>query len=190
MINSVIQITLLDAHCILPEHHLVDVRDLLDDVKSEYDLQLKETALSLTWNYPAGPMQITTDVAKLKQILQNLINNAVKFTDQGSVTVSAGTRADGQKVAFKVTDTGIGIPKNMQKTIFEKLYQRDSSNTRLYSGVGLGLYTVKKLTELLRGTVELESDPGKGSTFTVTIPLQSSAEHELSFRCDASPVAL
>jgi signal transduction histidine kinase len=106
----------------------------------------------------------------LKQLLHNLIHNALKFTDQGTVSVAAAEKEDGRKVEFKVTDTGIGIQKEKHAAIFDKLYQVDSSDTRLYGGVGLGLYIVKRYAGLLGATVNVESEPGEGSTFTVTLP--------------------
>jgi signal transduction histidine kinase len=107
---------------------------------------------------------------KLKQILHNLINNGIKFTDQGSVTVSAKMEDGGEKVAFAVSDTGIGMSQPVQQIIFNKFYQLDSSETRRYGGVGLGLHMAKTLTELLGGNIKVESTPGEGSTFTVSIP--------------------
>jgi signal transduction histidine kinase len=87
------------------------------------------------------------------------------------VTVSARIVKQGSKqVEFKVADTGIGIPRDMHDAIFNKFHQVDSSETRLYGGVGLGLYIVTNFTELLGGTVQVESEEGKGATFTVTIP--------------------
>ena len=136
-----------------------------------------------------------TDSAKLKQILQNLINNAIKFTDKGAVTIAArvigigdqelGIRAGSESanpnsqsltpnsrfVELRVADTGVGIPNEQLQRIFDKFYQVDSSETRLYGGVGLGLYIVKKFTELLGGQIEVESEVEKGTTFTVTLPL-------------------
>jgi signal transduction histidine kinase len=123
---------------------------------------------------------VKTDSEKLKHILQNLINNAIKFTERGSVTISArltptglSPQASATFVEFKVADTGGGIAEEFLPVIFEKFRQVDSSETRPYGGVGMGLYIVKKFTELLGGGVEVESEPGKGSTFTVTIPCES-----------------
>jgi signal transduction histidine kinase len=95
----------------------------------------------------------------------------VKFTDKGSVTVSARIVEEGSKqVEFRVVDTGVGIPKEKLATIFDKFRQVDSSETRLYGGVGLGLYIVKQFTDLLGGEISVESEVGKGTTFTVTLP--------------------
>jgi signal transduction histidine kinase len=111
-----------------------------------------------------------TDGEKLRHILENLINNAVKFTDQGNVTISARYNPKAKAVEFKVADTGIGIEKEMLPSIFEIFRQADSSETRSYGGVGIGLYIVKKFAELLGGKIDATSEPGKGSIFTVTIP--------------------
>ncbi|HEV8342361.1 MAG TPA: ATP-binding protein [Candidatus Binatia bacterium] len=111
-----------------------------------------------------------TDYAKLKHILQNIINNALKFTEKGHVTVSARYLPEANALEFKVADTGVGIPKEMLPVIFEMFRQVDGSETRSYGGVGMGLYIAKKFTELLGGRIDVETEPGRGSTFTVTIP--------------------
>jgi signal transduction histidine kinase/DNA-binding response OmpR family regulator len=171
MINEIMQTTQLEARSITAHPEVLDLRVLLDQLRSNYELRGEKEDVKLIWNYPAVSTEITTDGAKLKQILQNLINNALKFTDKGTVTVSARIVKQGSKqVEFKVADTGIGIPRDMHDAIFNKFHQVDSSETRLYGGVGLGLYIVTNFTELLGGTVQVESEEGKGATFTVTIP--------------------
>jgi signal transduction histidine kinase len=112
---------------------------------------------------------VRTDGEKLKHVLQNLINNAIKFTENGSVTVSA--ECISKALEFKVKDTGIGMPHDMLPSIFQMFRQLDSSNTRSYGGSGVGLYIVKKFVDLLDGKIEVESVLGEGSTFTVTLPL-------------------
>jgi two-component system, sensor histidine kinase len=128
--------------------------------------------VALQWEIPADPVVIVTDGGKLKEILANLINNAIKFTPQGTVTVAMSVQGDHRKkwVQLAVADTGVGIPKEQFDAIFQKFYQVDSSETRLYGGVGLGLYIVKHFAEFLGGKVVVASEPGRGSTFTVTIP--------------------
>jgi signal transduction histidine kinase/DNA-binding response OmpR family regulator len=190
MINEIMQTTQLEARSITAHPEVLDLRVLLDQLKSNYELQGEKVDVKLIWNYPAVPTRITSDGAKLKQILQNLINNALKFTDKGTVAVSArivgeGIRRKGAEastrasrltphaskwVEFKIADMGIGIAKEKHDAIFNKFHQVDSSETRLYGGVGLGLYIVKNFTDLLGGTVEVDSEPGKGSTFTIAIP--------------------
>jgi signal transduction histidine kinase/DNA-binding response OmpR family regulator len=171
MINEIMQTTQIEARSITAHPEVLDLRVLLDQLRSNYELQGEKGDVKLIWNYPAGPTRITSDGAKLKQILQNLINNAFKFTDKGTVAVSARIVEQGNKqVEFRVADTGIGIPKEKHDAIFNKFHQVDSSETRLYGGVGLGLYIVKNFTDLLGGKIAVASEVGKGATFTVTIP--------------------
>jgi len=106
---------------------------------------------------------------KLKVLLKNLIANAAKFTDRGSVTISVEACDGGME--FRVADTGIGMSPDTLAVIFEPFRQGDSSSTRRHGGVGLGLYIVTRLLELLAGRIEVESEPGVGSTFRVWIQL-------------------
>jgi signal transduction histidine kinase len=106
----------------------------------------------------------------LTDILQMLIDNAIKFTENGSIKIAARHSQKSKTVQFTVADTGEGIPKESLPVIFELFRQADSSETRLYSGVGLGLYIVKKYTELLKGKIKVRSKMGKGSVFTIAIP--------------------
>jgi signal transduction histidine kinase len=117
---------------------------------------------------------INTDAGKLRHILRNLIQNAIKFTPRGTVSVSADYLPRKREILFAVSDTGIGIPEAANERIFEKFAQGESSPNRRYEGAGLGLYIVKKFTELLGGTVSLKSEIEKGSCFTVTIPAEAS----------------
>jgi len=120
---------------------------------------------------PADMPTVITDEIKITQILQNLGNNAVKFTpDGGSVTFRAAL--DGTTLTLAVSDTGIGIAEKDRALIFERFRQVDGSLTRSHEGVGLGLYIVDSLTRLLGGTIRLDSAVGRGSTFTVEIPVE------------------
>jgi signal transduction histidine kinase/CheY-like chemotaxis protein len=169
MINSILYATALEAETVRVETHEVVLTSFLDNLRSVYGVPM-DKEVSLNWDYPSNLPIVKTDSAKLREILQHLIDNAIKFTDKGTVTVSV--RVKENDMEFRVTDTGIGIPKEALSFIFEKFRQLDSSETRPYGGVGLGLYIVKKFTELLRGKVEVESEPGKGSTFTVSLPFK------------------
>src|SRR5213076_1752568 len=111
------------------------------------------------------------DPARLRHILTNLIGNAVKFTDRGEVGVRVeAVEAEGPSVvlAFDVSDSGIGIPPEKQRRIFDAFTQADSSTTRRYGGTGLGLSIAKQLCEMMGGTIELASEPGRGSNFRFT----------------------
>ena len=124
----------------------------------------------LQWDYPSDLPVVMTDSDKLRHILQNLIENAIKFTEQGSVKVSARCNPEAKRVEFKVTDTGVGITEESIPVIFEMFRQVNSAPKRSTGGVGVGLYIVKNFTDLLGGTISVESKLGRGSTFTVSIP--------------------
>jgi len=173
MINAIMQITQLESRALVLERHLVNLAELLGHLKSDYALSHTKEKVALVWDYPSEPVAIVTDGGKLKEILVNLINNAIKFTPSGSVTVSMRLTEDLQKrqwVELKVADSGLGIAEEHLGAIFNKFYQVDSSETRAYGGTGLGLYIVKNFTEFLGGRIDVASEPGKGSTFTVKIP--------------------
>ncbi|HSK28683.1 MAG TPA: ATP-binding protein, partial [Candidatus Limnocylindria bacterium] len=139
-----------------------------------------EKELTLEWRYPPNLPVIESDRTKLRQILTNLINNAIKFTDQGSVSISANLVDKGQTLEFQVIDTGPGIPEDLLPFVFDKFRQIDSTTTRHYSGAGLGLYIVKSFVEILGGTVSAQSKIGEGSLFSVRLPInpRGGARHD------------
>jgi signal transduction histidine kinase len=110
------------------------------------------------------------DAGRLKQVLFNLLSNAIKFTPDGG-TVRVGARKRGTTVQLEVTDTGIGVAPGDQERIFGEFQQVDGSETRQFQGTGLGLALTRKLVEMHGGSIQIQSDLGKGSTFTITLPL-------------------
>jgi signal transduction histidine kinase len=132
---------------------------------------LTNPAVNLVFEEPENVPKLYTDDRKLSQILRNFISNALKFTPRGDVRVSARLEGDG-RVTFSVTDTGIGIAPEYHRSIFEDFTQVQSPLQKRLRGTGLGLSLSKKLAALLGGSVRLESEHGKGSTFSVTIPIQ------------------
>jgi signal transduction histidine kinase len=173
MINEVLQVGSLESGNVSVKFADINLQDFFADIRSTYEV-LPKKAIPLYWNIPDKLPIVNTDGEKLKHVLQNLITNAIKFTEEGSVTISA--RYVSQAIEFKVKDTGIGMPNETLPSIFQMFRQLDSSGTRSYGGAGVGLYVVKKFVELLNGKIEVESLLDKGSTFTVIIPMHASAE--------------
>ena len=183
MVNGILYATSLEAKAIRAQCQPVDICDFLNELRSNYGSSL-DKGLTLNWEYPSDLPVLDTDGPKLRHIFQNLIGNAIKFTKQGTVTISARHNSQNKTVEFKVSDTGIGIAKELHRAIFEKFRQADSSASRAYEGVGLGLYIVKQFAELIGGTVNVESDVGSGSTFTITIPVKVKAGGSDSTTCE------
>jgi signal transduction histidine kinase len=169
LISEILSVTGIEAGKVRAEMFQIQMGELLDDLKSNYEILL-DKKLTFKWDYPAEPRIINTDGDKLKHILQNLLNNAVKFTDEGSITFTARYFPETKVAEFKVADTGIGIEQEMLPAIFQRFHQLDSSDTRNHGGLGLGLYIVKKYIEVLGGQIQVNSELGKGSIFAVTIP--------------------
>jgi signal transduction histidine kinase len=186
MVDEILQATRIEAGAARAIVEDVDLLTFLDDLRTSCDNPTAKE-LTLIWNYQHDLPPTRTDRDKLKHILQNLIANAIKFTPEGSVTVAARYFADEKIVEFKVADTGIGIPKELLASIFEKFRQLDASNTRTYGGVGLGLFIVKRFAEMLGGTITVESEPKKGSTFTLTLPVVPPSQHYIDHHRERMP---
>lgn len=169
MINGILQATAIEAGAVRAESQPVNVAEFLRELQSAYEAPLNKD-VTLVWDYPADLPTIRTDKDKLRRILEHLIHNAIKFTPQGEITISARDLPPEKKMQFRVSDTGIGIPPDSLSLIFEKFHQVNSPETRVNGGVGLGLYLARRFAELIGGTIEVQSEPGKGSVFTVTVP--------------------
>ena len=173
MINSLLEATKIEAGAVKVKRDEVALGKFLDELRTAYDVPL-DKELTLIWDYPLDLPLVKTDSEKLKHILQNLINNAIKYTDRGGVTISTQCFPEAKVVKFKVADTGIGISKDEMPFIFEMFRQVEGSQARSSGGVGLGLHIAKKFTELLEGQIDVESEPGKRTTFEITIPYERS----------------
>jgi len=151
------------------QRHEFAVPALFEELAQTYPVQ-PDKQVEIHWRYDQALPVLITDRDKLKHVLQNLVYNALKFTEAGRVTISASYCPDGEAVKFEVHDTGIGIPAEQLPLIYEKFRQLDGAPNRGYEGAGLGLYIVREFTHLLGGVIQVESQPGAGSCFTVTIP--------------------
>ncbi len=152
----------------------VRVADVLTELAREIPAPAGRPDVKLTWNVAPELPLLRTDPLKLKMVLRNLVGNALKFTERGHVTASA--KAAGAAVELSVSDSGIGIPASGLAHIFEPFHQVHGVTSRQRGGAGLGLYLVRRLTEVLGGTVEVESAEGHGSTFRVRLPADRPAQ--------------
>lgn len=175
MIEQLLEATKIEAGAVKPEMHEIQLSPFLDELRSNYSVPLNKE-IRLDWNYPADLPAIKTDGEKLRHILLNVVGNAIKYTKQGSIAMSARHLPEAGQVEFEVADTGIGIPQEELPHIFEMFSQVKGGRTRSSGGVGLGLHIVKKFTEVLGGEIRVTSEVGKGSTFTITIPTGSNGE--------------
>ena len=172
LINDVLDLEKIEAGRMEVTYNQVDVRELLNWVVEETQSLAIAHHLDLHAVVQDGVDSLETSPVKLRQIMLNLVSNALKFTEQGEVTVSAA-RVDAEHLALAVQDTGMGIPAEMQERIFEAFYQVEGGYTRKVGGTGLGLSIVRQMTMLLGGTITLRSAPGQGSTFTVILPIKA-----------------
>jgi signal transduction histidine kinase len=147
----------------------VEVNEVIQAAMSTIEPTLNGSSVRIIREIASGMPRLNTDRAKLQQIILNLLDNAVKFTDRGEIKISALQQNGSFKLA--VSDTGIGIPKEELNKIFEEFHRGDSSSTKNYRGTGLGLAIVKQFVNLLGGEISVESEVGKGSVFTVALPL-------------------
>jgi signal transduction histidine kinase len=168
MIVSILQASSVEAGSIHLEQRNLAVRDLIEVLKTTCVVPAGKQ-VELVWHCADELPALMTDPEKLKQILEHLIDNAIKFTNRGRIVISAYLTTDGGAVEFAVADTGVGIARKSFSNVFEMFRQSDSSITRSHGGVGLGLYLAKKFVDLW--PVRLKSNKvNEGSIFTVTLP--------------------
>jgi signal transduction histidine kinase len=172
LINDLLDLAKIEAGA-LTALHLAPTRitEVRDDVERTFRELAREKGLDFAIELAAGlPESIRTDATRLKQVLKNLLANAFKFTPRGSVRLRIMPHAN-DTVAFSVIDSGIGIPLEKQRSIFDAFQQADPTTSRQYGGTGLGLSISRELTRLLGGELEVQSSPGEGSTFTLILPV-------------------
>jgi signal transduction histidine kinase/CheY-like chemotaxis protein len=178
LINATLDLSRLDAGRLPLEVKDVEIHDLMREIDSEIREVRLKPGVEFAWTFSPRPVILRTDPLKLKVVLKNLILNAVKFTEAGNVTVAAHPLDSGFEIA--VSDTGIGIGPETLPIIFEPFRQGDSSLTRRYGGLGLGLHIVRRLLELLGGTIDVESEVGRGSIFRVRLPVRVQESYPLT----------
>ena len=152
---------------------------IINDMKDTFDFLCRQKGLDLRWELPRDPMTVRSDAMRLKEVISNLLQNAVKYTDHGSVTVRLEKAGTKDSFYIEVADTGMGISEQHLTSIFEPFMQaHKTSTTNSRGGIGLGLSIVKKHLEQIRGVVSVESELGKGSTFRILLP--RNYDHQVS----------
>jgi CheY-like chemotaxis protein len=183
IIDDILDFSKLESGTLQLESVNFDLQDFLHDTAELLAKQAHEKGLSLDCIPPQGPsLVVCGDPLRLRQILANLIGNAIKFTQQGNVLLRVTAANDGAEhlnVGFEVVDTGIGISLEQQKRIFDSFAQEDDSTTRRFGGTGLGLSISKQFVEAMGGKLRVVSEPGKGSAFSFDLRMPAGDEVDL-----------
>lgn len=174
LINDLIDLSRIDAGRLKVELAVVDVAPLFGDMRGVVEVLLAGHDVAFSDDIAPGCGRVHADPERLKQILSNLLVNAVKFTESGSITLSTATRG-ADVVAISVTDTGIGIPPGAHRAIFEP-FRQVHDRSRRAGGAGIGLAISTRLAELMGGSLGVESEPGRGSCFTLLLPTAAKAD--------------
>ena len=172
IINEILDISRIEAGRMPLQVSRFNVPELVAEVKSELEPIIMRSRLAITVQLPKDLPQLVSDRQKVKQILLNLLSNALKFTHQGRITISAARNVREHTMSLSVADTGIGIAPSDQTKIFEDFRQLDNSPTRAYGGTGLGLSICRRLAQMLDGSITVRSQVGKGSMFTLVLPIR------------------
>ena len=174
LIDDILDIAKIEANQITIRYENYDLNQLLEDIYMIFQKQIldynKKITLNLNKPSHSKPFIIKTDKIRLNQVMSNLIGNAIKFTDEGSVSFGYKIIQDTNEILFHVKDSGIGISKDMQEVIFNRFRKVSFNSSKLYRGTGLGLFITKSLIDLLNGKIWVESEENKGSSFFFKIP--------------------
>ncbi|MFE6941894.1 HAMP domain-containing protein [Streptomyces chartreusis] len=198
LINDILDLSKVEAGKMDVTPECVEVRELVEYVEATFRPMTTQKSLEFSVaTAPGTPFDLLTDGSRLRQVLRNLLSNALKFTEEGGVELRIEPAADGETpmsvhrgspiVAFHVKDTGIGIPEQQLETIFGAFQQADGTTSRKYGGTGLGLSITREIARLLGGAVTVRSTPGQGSTFTLFLPV-ARADYEGVVGSGAQPV--
>ncbi|MES2987744.1 MAG: response regulator [Pseudomonadota bacterium] len=189
LINDILDLSKIEAGHVDVRAETVTLKRLASDLRRTFDPIARERSLEFAIDIVDGlPASITTDRQRLEQILKNLLSNAFKFTEEGRVALRIEP-VEGKRLSLTVTDTGIGISPEKHQAIFEAFRQADGAINRKYGGTGLGLSISRELSRLLGGSIALTSEPGAGSSFTVTIPLDYDPAQVEARPAPAAPAA-
>ena len=180
ILNDILDFTVLDAGKLVLCNKEFELQLLLDSLQKIFQETIRQKGLHFSMNVsPSVPQKLLGDSSRLRQILFNIMGNAVKFTSRGEITlevhaIRTHAQEDETRLLFSISDTGVGIPPEKLDLVMRPFTQGDSSNTRTYSGAGLGLGIVSRLVSLFNGVIALDSQPGSGTTVHVSLPFQLS----------------
>ncbi|PCC75404.1 Signal transduction histidine kinase [Nannocystis exedens] len=193
LLGDILDMSKIEAGHLTFERSPFDLRKLAEEVIAMFGYVSRDKGLGLRLNYPEGaPRVFFGDPLRIRQVLTNLVSNAVKFTVAGEVRTEIRVGPllhDEATVELRVQDTGIGITAEQLPRIFDSFVQADASTTRRFGGTGLGLAICRALVRGMGGSLDVESEPGSGSTFTASIPLTVASEHDLSQGTGTSPTS-
>ena len=175
LIDNVLWMTSLNSGDAAASIENFDGREVVKEAVKRYQRTVQEKGLALSVEMADSEISIASDRSKVERIFQNVFNNAIKFTAQGEIKVRAHPSADHTSVEFEIADTGIGIEKNKMDSIFEPFQQVDTSIHRSFSGLGLGLTVARRMAELIGGTLEISSEPAKGTQVIIRFPSRAGA---------------
>jgi signal transduction histidine kinase len=170
LVSSMLDLSRFEAGQYVVHVEEFRLEEIWNDLETFIRVGLSGKPVELFWTIEGDLPVLSTDRIKMKEILSNVVFNAVKYTDRGEVRVTAAPLDGGKGIALEVRDTGVGIPEDSLPYIFDPFRQVEGSATRSLGGVGLGLAIAKRLIELLHGTIEVESHFGQGTTFRIALP--------------------
>jgi CheY-like chemotaxis protein/signal transduction histidine kinase/CHASE3 domain sensor protein len=174
LINDILDLSKIESGKLDMQNEYIKVSDILNDMEMLFTEIASSKNIKYTRSTSNVPAQIFTDKGRVEQVLKNLLSNAFKFTpDNGEIAINVLPGKSPDTIGFHIKDSGIGIPKDKQKIIFEAFQQADGSTSRKYGGTGLGLSISRELASLLGGAISLISEPGRGSEFILTIPVEA-----------------
>ena len=170
LINDLVEVAQIETGIMDINPRSISAGAMIEDICDRYEKQVQEKGLVLNRNFEDELPQLTTDESRLFQVLSNLVDNALKYTEKGSISVSAYREED--SIIVKIADTGIGVRKDDISHLFDGYHQGDGTLSGKYPGTGLGLTIVSRSAALIHATLAVESEEGRGSTFTITLPLE------------------
>jgi signal transduction histidine kinase len=173
LVDDVLDLSRIESGKVSLDLAPLDITSVIQDVFVGMKLFFDKKSLYIRWNLEKGLPIIECDANKIRQVFVNLFSNAIKFTHEGGITITTRNRPEKEGVEISIQDTGVGIRPEELPKIFNVFHQVDATATREFGGVGLGLAIVKEIVHLLNGEIRVESEYGKGSTFTLFLPCQS-----------------